>query len=283
MPATRDPKAFRLYIEARKVWRSKIGWQLTRDETERILSDVSKAADMGDWGARALLAHFYLYGLGVLESNQVLAADPEKAIEIQRMGADAGQPWGLYDLGVAYEHGYGGVPYDEEIAWAYYLRAAQRGSPEAQMALADAYLKAGRFNDEEAMLKCAYEQGHGAAARKLAIRARTRKEYKEAIQKYQNGVAFGSSDCASALLLLFKVGYWSTSNDDEKKELRLLGVKADIERSDRYRSISESLQINPDLKLSRLDSVLPLPPALLPSWSGIEDALDPESNAPPKY
>jgi TPR repeat protein len=139
MPAARDPTAYRIYKEARSLWRSKIGWQLTREELTRILADVSKAADMGDWGARALLAHFYLYGLGSLEKNHVLDADPEKAVEIQRLAARAGQPWGLYDLGVAYEYGYGGVPYDKDLAWAYYLRAAQLGSPEAQMALASAY------------------------------------------------------------------------------------------------------------------------------------------------
>ena len=164
MPASRDPAAYRLYIEARKVWRSKIGWQFTREEATRILTDVKKAADLGDWGARALMAHFYLRGLGVLESNHVLDANPDKSIEIVRMAAKAMQPWGLYDLGVAHEHGYGGAHYDVDLAWAYYLRAAQLGSPEAQMALAQAYSAAGRLNDEETMLQCAYQQGHGAAA-----------------------------------------------------------------------------------------------------------------------
>lgn len=37
MPSVRDPAAFHLYIEARKVWRSKIEWQLTRTETTQIL------------------------------------------------------------------------------------------------------------------------------------------------------------------------------------------------------------------------------------------------------
>lgn len=39
MPATRDAATYRLYIEARKLWRSKIAWQLTRDENTRILHD----------------------------------------------------------------------------------------------------------------------------------------------------------------------------------------------------------------------------------------------------
>lgn len=283
MPSQRDPVAYRLYIEARKVWRSKLEWELTREEAMRILTDVKKAADLGDWGARALLAHFYLEGLGVLESNHVLDANPEKAIEIQRAAAKAGKPWGLYDLGVAYEHGYGGVHYDEDLAWAYYLRAAELGSPEAQMALAEAYRAAGRLVDQETMLRCAYEQGHGAAARMLAIRAKIRGTFKDAIHMYQKGVTFGSSDCAAALLLLFKEGQWSTSTEEEREALRLLGVQADIERYRRYSLIADALTINPDLKLTRLDTVLPLPPAQLPAWSGIEDAVEPESDGPPTY
>lgn len=283
MPTTRDPTAYRIYMEARKIWRSKIGWQLTRDETTKILADVSRSAEMGDWGARALLAHFYLYGLGSLESNHVLDANPEKAIEIQRMAARELQPWALYDLGVAYEHGYGGVPYDEDIAWAYYLKAAQLGSPEAQMALATAYSKAGRLDAEEQMQKCAYTQGHGPAAYELAMLARVRDRFEDAIHIYQAGVKFGDSGSAAALWILFDDGHWANANDVEIEALKLLGVKVDIERSGRYKSILDVLKVNPDLKLGRLDSVLPLPPAQLPAWSGIDDAKDAESSGLPTY
>lgn len=92
MPRNRDPVAYQLYIDARKVWRSKIAWQFTREEATRILVDVKKAADSGDWGARALMAHFYLQGLGVLDSNHVLDADPVKGVEIARMAAESMQP-----------------------------------------------------------------------------------------------------------------------------------------------------------------------------------------------
>ena len=278
MPATRDPATYRLYIQARKVWRSKIGWQFTREEATRILTDVKKAADLGDWGARALMAHFYLRGLGVLESNHVLDADPDKSVEIVRMAAKAMQPWGLYDLGVAYEHGYGGAVYDVDLAWAYYLRAAQLGSPEAQMALAQAYSDAGRLVDEETMLKCAYGQGHGAAAYKLAMRERTHKEYGKAIQIYQQGLKYGSKDCAAALELLFMRGHWPNPLDEEVKVLQKFSIARDTERESRYNAIYDALKINPDLKLSKLDLVLPLPPAQLPSWSGVGDAVEPESH-----
>ena len=281
MPAQRDPAAYHLYINARKVLRSKIGWQLTREEATQILADVGKAADMGDWGARALMAHFYLYGMGTLASNHVLDPAPEKTIELERLAVKAGQPWGFYDLGVAYENGYGGLPYDEDLAWAYYLRAAQLGSPEGQMALADAYGKAGRLKDEETMLKCAYRQAHGPAAYELAMSAEINDKHREALMLHQQGVKFGCQDCASALLLLFENGYWTVK--ETKAALVALNITADPERSNRYRAISDALTINPDLKLGKLDEVLPLPPAELPGWSGVEDAVEPEPKGPPTY
>jgi hypothetical protein len=283
MPAIRDPAAYHLYTGARKIWRSKIGWQLTRAETTRILADVSKAADLGDWGARALMAHFYLHGLGTLESNHVLDADPEKAVEIRRKAAEAGQPWGLYDLGVAYEYGYGGVPYDEELAWAYYLRAAQRGSPEAQMALASAYREAGRQVEAETMLTCAYRQGHGQAAYELGMRAEVRNHFRDAINLYQDGVKFGCADCAAVLELLFMRGHSLNATQDEIDRLKELHIMRDFERERRYEAIYDALKINPDLRLKRLDKILPLPPAELPEWSGIEDAIEPEPEGPPAY
>jgi TPR repeat protein len=283
MPSTRDPGTYGLYIEARKVWRSKIEWQLTREEATRILTDVRKAAELGDWGARALMAHFYLEGLGVLESNHVLDADPDKAVEIARMAAKALQPWGLYDLGVAYEHGYGGAHYDVDLAWAYYLKAAELGSPEAQLALAQAYSEAGRLADEETMLRCAYEQRNGQAAYKLAIRARTHMEYGKAIQLYQQGVKYGSKDCAAALELLFMRGHWHIPDEREAEILQRLGIAPDTERQSRYSAIYDALEINPDMKLSRLDQVLPLPSAKLPSWSGVNSAVEPESYDHPTY
>jgi len=283
MPATRDAEIYRPYIEARKIWRSKIGWKLTHEEALRILTDVTQASQKGDWGARALLASFYREGLGVLPSNHVLDPDPIKAVELTRLGVEAGQPWAFYDMGVAYEHGDGGVPYDVDIAWAYYLKAAQLGSPEAQMALADAYSNAKRFDAEEIMEQCAYQQGHGAAADALAVKARGSRRYQKAIQLYQDGVKFGYRDSASSLQLLFIDGYWSTSNKDEQEALKALGITADPERALRYEVIGDALEINPDLRLTRLDQVLPLPPTTLPSWNGIDDAVEPTSTAPPTY
>lgn len=133
------------------------------------------------------------------------------------------------------------------------------------------------------MLQCAYKQGHGQAAYELGIKAEVDKRYMEAIRIHQDGVSFGSKESAASLELLFADGHGPGATDHEKAELKQLGVQVDPERESRYHAIYDALQINPDLRLKRLDAVLPLPPAALPSWSGVNDAVEPELDGPPTY
>jgi TPR repeat protein len=283
MPKVRNSEVYRVYIAARKQWRSKIEWQLTRSEAQKILDDVKFAADSGDWGARALMSHFYREGLGPLSTNNVLESDPDKAVAISRMAVEAGQPWGFYDLGVAHEYGYGGAALDNDIAWAYFLKAARLGSPDAQMALAQAYEESRQFDKQDAMLNCALIQGHGAAAYKLGLLEEIRNHDARAIGLYQEGVKFGSKDCASSLYLLFIKGNWGGENDGNSAALDAIGIVADQDRAKRYRELEDALAINPDLRFTRLDERLPLPPAPLPEWRTIDDMLEPESDAAPRY
>ncbi|WBS03650.1 DUF6396 domain-containing protein [Pseudoduganella sp. SL102] len=282
MPKSRDPDAYRSYIEARNLWRSKIEWKLTKLEASKVLSGVQAGADAGDWGARALMAYFYREGLGPLSNNNVLQPDADKAVAITRSAVAVGQPWGFYDLGVAYEYGYGGAKQSNVVAWAYYLRAAELGSPDAQMTLAEAYAQAGRPKDEEAMLKCAFEQGHGPAADKLGLHLMVRGNYAEGIKIYHQGVKFGCEDCAGELRFLFEKGSWPY-NKKQNQEFANIGIFIDVERSRRYELIEAALKINPDLKFSKLDEILPLPPARLPEWKGYEAGLEEENLESPRY
>ncbi|WP_312519429.1 DUF6396 domain-containing protein [Massilia sp.] len=283
MPKTRDQAAYQLYINARKLWRSKIAWQLTRQQFTSIFHDVQAAANQGDWGARALLAHFYRSGLGPLDSNHVLDIDLDKSVEIVRMAVAAGQAWGYYDLGVAHEQGYGNATQDEQIAWAYYLKAAELGSPDAQMALASAYVKVRRWEAEEAMIMCAYKQGHGPAAYDLGGTAKYNRDFRKALTYYQAGVRFGSKFSAVVLRQMFDTKEWNLLEKQDRDAFKELGILPDPERKNRYDQISDALELNPDLKLTRLDQVVPLPPAELPAWNSIQDAVEPERDGVPTY
>lgn len=215
-----------------------------------------------------------------MSSNNVLEPDLEKSIAIVKAAVGAGQAWGFYDLGVAYENGYGEEKNRNEIAWALYLKAARLGSPEALMVLAEAYAKKRRLNEENLMLQCAYKQEFGPAAHQLASIAKIEGRPLEAVRLYQDGVIYGDSNSASALYLIF-----DASGDIAKKEemLKAIGSDRDPERARRYHEIYDALDLNPDLRLGRLDKVLPLPPTPLPEWHGIEDALTPEPEGPPTY
>ncbi|GGY34565.1 hypothetical protein GCM10007387_15640 [Pseudoduganella albidiflava] len=170
------------------------------------------------------------------------------------------------------------------LAWAHFLKAAELGSPEAQMVLASAYGEAREFVKEEKMLECAYRQRHGDAAYALATYQRAvAGDYLKAIQLFQAGTEYGHRDSATALAILYADGYWSYMGEKYRPAFEQLGIKADAERSCRYEEIAAALEINPDLKLTRLNEVLPLPPAKLPPWNGVADALEPEREGPPTY
>lgn len=278
MPATRDREAYRLYYEATKVWRSKSAIYLTREEAGDIRAGIQQAAIKGDWGALELLAYFYHHGLG--GSGIVLDRDDDKALEIYRMAAAAGLPWGFYELGEAYRSGDHGISDDKNIAGAYYLKAAQLGSPDAQMSLAFLYAEAGRFDAAESMNQCAYRQGHGRAAETLGAHSEAKGDYKEAVKYLHSGVKFGCRECADSLFLLFD---GKTNPTGSRIVLDAIGAKVDPERAKRYRALSDALNNSKDLKFSRLDQVLPLPPAKLPQWHGVADAIEPESSEPPHY
>lgn len=283
MPHQRDPDGYRLYIKARNFWRSKKEFEFTRQELQSILADVRLAAEKGDWGARALLAHFHLEGLGPLDTNKVLNSEPEKGLQLIRQAVVAGQAWGYYDLGVAHQYGYGGAAMDQKISWAYYRRAAELGSPDAQMALAEAYEDAKLDDDALYLRMCAYKQEHGPAASLLGTIAEVRGQFAEALKYYQDGTRFGDKDAAVSLMLFFRDQYWNHVPPKHISKLRELDLKPDVERENRYDKISEALDLNPDLRFKLLDKVLPLPPAELPSWNGVQDAIAPESDALPTY
>ena len=280
MPRERLLGPFQKYLAARQFWRSRVEYQFTRAELQWVLTEVRDAADAGDWGARALLAHFYRTGLGPFDSNHVLDPDSKKYIDIVNAAARAGQAWGYYDLAVAYEQGFGGAAVERSDMWAHYKHAAILGSPDAQMALAHTYEEAGRPDAAKEMIQCAYRQGHPSAAYQLSIEAGVLQHYRDELQYCQDGVRFGSKDCAASLELLFD-GH--SVRFDEEKAYAAVGVVVDYERAKRYEIIGNALDLNPDLKLPRIDEAVPLPPAKLKPWKGIEDALPLPSDAAPTY
>lgn len=84
-------------------------------------------------------------------------------------------------------------------------------------------------------------------------------------------------------MFIFDTEEWSLRDKQDQVALREIGIMPDTERKSRYDQISDALDLNPDLKLIRLDQVLPLPPAELPTWKGIQDVIEPDPEGPPSY
>lgn len=284
MPKVRQVEPYTRYIAARKKWRSKRAWELTSDEIKWIFAEVSWAASQGDWGARALLSHFYLNSIGMRNVNWIFDPDPFKAVELMAAAAQAGQAWGYYDLGTAVENGYGSLKPDREAAWRLYLKAARLGSPEAQIALSTAYLHARKYDEATAMLKCAFDQGSGEAASTLSMGSFIAGDVLRGMEYLQQGVKFGDGQSAHVLARMFADGEMIFRPEvNEMYRLEAHGYKKDAERGKRYEAIVAALDLNKDLRFPLLDTAIPPPPAKLPDWTGIEDAIGPEPEGPPSY
>jgi hypothetical protein len=113
--------------------------------------------------------------------------------------------------------------------------------------------------------------------------AKLSKNFTAALEYYQAGTRFGSKESAIALRIMFDLDQWSLRDKQDQVALKELAILPDSERESRYHQISGALDLNPDLKLTRLDQVLPLPPAKLPAWQGIQDTIEPEPDGPPTY
>lgn len=189
-------------------------------------------------------------------------------------------PAGYYDMGWYVEHGYG-VNADQELAFKYYRKAADLGNPEGQ------YLVGSILNDKVkngaeiadigwSMVRCAAEQEHAKAAYELGNHLQAAHEYPEAMKFFQAAAAAGHSVSAHGLAEAF--------GRNQRDEIYNLGQAIDPDRQERYKKTSEFLSdysyLNP--KVPELDTIVPLPPAKLPTWDGKFKWLEEhKANVPP--
>jgi len=222
-----------------------------------------QAASMGHWKAAMNLAGLYESGLGV-------PRDSEQAVLIVEGLMKQGVPAAFDKMGTYHQRGIG-VKGDTSRAYAFWQLAADMGSSAAQAYLGEkldaAYDSPGEgfWGNREAalkMLECGFAQGNGAAAHQLAMTLKNVDEdYARALRIYHEGVKLGCMDCANALSVSFGLVRPMTGNVIDKA------------RDERYSTLYEALELNPDLRFPNLDKVLPLPPAELPTWDGKRETL----------
>ncbi|MFZ5936991.1 DUF6396 domain-containing protein [Pseudomonas sp. HS6-2] len=246
-----DPGADSLY---------KYGLFLEQQEGPKDFNEIAKyyriAASHGHYKASTNLQALISQGL----AN---SPDPQKeTIELVESAMAQGIPGAYYDMAHYLELGFG-VEQDRDKANAYFRKAADLGSPDAQFYVASLLGRViGTHSVVTEMRRCAAFQGHRRAAENLAVSLSVSANYNEAVQVYQQGVKSG--DAASAR----KLG--EAFDAPPEDSLYYIALEADKERSVRYKKISDFLEENEQLgaKLPDIDDIVPLPPAQLPSWDG---------------
>jgi TPR repeat protein len=192
---------------------------------------------------------------------------------------DADVATGHYFVSLFLKNGIADLKKDMEMSLRYLRKAADEGSAQAQYEIGDA-LAPSDIAPEIAvrMYRCAAGQGHGEAASTLGVDRKYNKQYREALEAFQLGVAAGDDSSASFLRHGFR-------GPEPTNELYYLALEEDLERAERYDKIWSILAdysyAHP--KVPEINDILPLPPTKLPPWDGKLQWLEArEANVPPE-
>ena len=204
----------------------------------------------------------------MLEDGHAISPYPvNESIDLVQELIKRGIPAGYYDMGWYLNHGYG-VHLDEDLAFKYFRKSADMGSPEGQFLvgtqLSDkSTLGATIANIGNTMRRCAAEQGHAEAGQRYATYLQAVKQYADALRFFQQGASSGNPTAASSLGDAFSI-------KDHADPTWGLGQAADGERQARYRFIEKFLSDYSylDPTVPEIDQIVPLPPAKLPHWNG---------------
>ncbi len=153
-----------------------------------------RAAEAGSSEARYNLATLYHHGRGV-------SRNPEAALPLYTAAAQAGYAEAEYMLGEYYRAGLGGLQRDGALALSWFLRAARKGHPGAQLMAASIYFSGEGWRAEplKAMVWAELARQNGEAqADQLAGRAGKAlraTQLQEAIQQAGICLRTGYRDC----------------------------------------------------------------------------------------
>ena len=219
---------------------------------------------------------------GMLQKSQAVSPDPvNEIIDLVQDLIKRGIPAGYYDMGWYLEHGYG-VKADRELAFKYYRKSADMGSPEGQFLVGDLLADPSKNGLEVAniglaMWQCAADQHDAKAANNFAVHIKNDGRYTEAMKYFQIAAAEGLAVAPSSLSDAFSV-------KDHADPVWGLGQEVDLERQTRYYKISDFLSDYDYLnaKVPEINDIVPLPPAKLPAWDGKFQWLEAhKANVPP--
>ncbi|WP_301151721.1 tetratricopeptide repeat protein [Metapseudomonas otitidis] len=218
-----------------------------------IVDAYEKAIAKDHWKAMHNLARLYRTGWpgmpGVEQDTGKMLALYQRMVELQ-------VPLGYYNWAVAAEHGKG-VLKSDRMASSFMYRAAQLGSPLAQVRIGQYFayeLPRHKQDDDMAELyyRCAGAQDNPDAIMKTASFYKNAKDnYPRALFYYQRAASLGSTSAMSVMLEVF---------DESSGPGFTLGYAANAKLCELYKGLYRQLRANPDLRFPNLMTEHPLPP-----------------------
>ena len=200
----------------------------------------------------------------LLSTGQTRTPDASKeVIDLAEYYVAQGIPGAYYDMAHYLELGYG-VKQNVAASRAYFRRAADLGSPDAQYYIGRLLSYVPNTADiMMAMYKCAMQQGNRLAGRSYASYSKVLGAYQDSLDGYQFATRNGDANSAGNLVNAF-------AGPQMSDELYYLALEQDDDRVDRYKQIRYFLRRHEHLgaKVHDLDDIVPLPPATLPEWDG---------------
>lgn len=170
---------------------------------EQALALLEPLAEAGDVDAQNKLSHMYWYGEGT-------PSDYARALGWSRRAAEAGSAHAMYDIGVHYRTGLGGVTRSDAEAFAWFLKSAEGGDPHGARNVSTAYLMG--FGVEADPVQSSYwravavERGEELSLYLSALSRLDMGQRDEADRLLQNAAAKNLSDAQFQLAELFLLG-----------------------------------------------------------------------------
>lgn len=252
-----------------------------------------KAAQMGDWRAKLLMAQLYniapVKKYGTIEYTEF---NPQKARSYIDELMQQGVPAAFYFMGLWRNAGKEGFKDSPSPASVYLNQAIQLGYAPAEMYMADLRLTQKKGKEAQQFIACAAQHGSGRALNLLSlagnIKAKSHTDWVQAF-RYLHQSAQAGYHTSFADFAQYNDDYKQAMGRDylspdflARVELFHQAVRPNFFHQDPYRKkqgLYDKKKNNILWKFPRLDKVLPLPPAVLPPWNGdISQALS-ESDA----
>lgn len=282
-PLPKDPRAELYYQVALKI----IG-QNDTEHYKQMFILANKAAEMGHWQAKLLLASLYLKN----SNSYYTEYEPKKARALIDELLQQNLPAAFYAMG---QYKLNGMPEFTKApipASVYLFEAAKLSNPDALADMYDIFVGVGRAADGKTLLDCAVKQKHGTVtallkkANVLENDANTEEELIESFKYLYQATKAGNYNAIASYPN--KENYYRQQygkkffSDDFLERMKTIQnaknsvyINRDIVR--RKEGRNEEVRGNANLAFANLEKVLPFPPAELPEWNGdIRLALSPE-------